>query len=154
MKKITFNLNGSDMTTHYSEQIHGLDLLKNCGDRNAITSPCSPLGKCGNCAILVNGHPTLACLTRPADLDKKEIETLGSNSVACLIRYNGQHLGRREIVQKTKMIIGRGERCELQLTSSSVSREHAKITKDLDGNFFLTDLGSTNGTFLNYKAIT
>jgi diguanylate cyclase (GGDEF)-like protein len=154
VKKIKFILNGTEITTHYPERVHGLDLLKNCGDRNAIAAPCSPLGTCGNCAILVNGHPTLACLTRPEDLARKDIETLGSAADACLIRYNGQHLGRRETVLRASMVIGRGESCELQLSSTAVSREHAKITKDLNGNFFLSDLGSTNGTFKNFKRIS
>jgi hypothetical protein len=44
--------------------------------------------------------------------------------------------------------IGRDQRCDLYLGDMSVSRLHAKLVRDAEG-WFLTDVGSTNGTRLN-----
>lgn len=46
------------------------------------------------------------------------------------------------------LFIGRDRECDLVLESSSVSRRHCEITRDRD-SFVLTDLDSTNGTFVN-----
>lgn len=42
---------------------------------------------------------------------------------------------------------------EVPLTDSGVSHRHAKITRQPDGSLVLVDLGSTNGTELNGKAV-
>jgi len=49
--------------------------------------------------------------------------------------------------------VGRGSGCDLQLDYDRVSREHARFDLQ-DGDILLTDLGSTNGTFLNHQRIT
>lgn len=48
--------------------------------------------------------------------------------------------------------IGRDEENELQLYDARISREHARIDH-VDGRFVVTDLGSTNGVFVNGKQI-
>ena len=45
--------------------------------------------------------------------------------------------------------LGRGAENTVQLHDSTVSRRHALISTDPDGGAWLTDLGSTNGTFLD-----
>lgn len=42
--------------------------------------------------------------------------------------------------------IGRGAYCDVRLDDSTVSRRHAQIRRDDDGNWRLADLGSANGT--------
>lgn len=50
-------------------------------------------------------------------------------------------------------IVGRLPECDIQLNSNTVSRKHAKVS--IEGtNYFLEDLGSGNGTFVNGKQIT
>ena len=46
------------------------------------------------------------------------------------------------------MLIGRNDDCQVQNTDASVSRHHARIELR-DGTYHVTDLGSTNGTFVN-----
>ena len=48
--------------------------------------------------------------------------------------------------------IGRGEDNDLVLKTTTVSREHARLTRK-EGRWFVEDLGSRNGTFVNTKRI-
>lgn len=50
-------------------------------------------------------------------------------------------------------IVGRLPECDIQLNSNTVSRRHAKVSQEGAG-FFVEDLGSGNGTFVNGKQIT
>lgn len=45
-------------------------------------------------------------------------------------------------------IIGRDPSCELTLNEPSVSRRHAELRAEEGGRFEITDLGSSNGTWL------
>ncbi len=51
-----------------------------------------------------------------------------------------------------EMVIGRHPDCQIQLDSNMVSRRHAQVVGDGD-QFFVEDLGSGNGTFVNGKKI-
>ncbi len=55
-------------------------------------------------------------------------------------------------VVKYPFTIGRKESVDLQIDSSRVSREHARIVKE-DGEYRVIDLSSTNGTFVNGNRI-
>ncbi len=50
-------------------------------------------------------------------------------------------------------IIGRGNKCTLRLADKYLSTRHCRIYKS-DDSFFIEDLGSTNGTFLNGDELT
>ena len=50
------------------------------------------------------------------------------------------------------VVIGRHPECSIQIDDGSVSRHHAKVTS-VDGAWYLEDLGSRNGTFLNGQSI-
>jgi len=65
-----------------------------------------------------------------------------------LIVYEGELEGQRWIVDRERMVIGRGSGCDIVLPERPVSRRHAAI--EWDGvNFYLRDLGSKNGTYVN-----
>jgi phosphoserine phosphatase RsbU/P len=50
-------------------------------------------------------------------------------------------------------VLGRAPECQIQLDSNMVSRRHAQVTRE--GNaYYVEDLGSGNGTFLNGKRLT
>lgn len=48
--------------------------------------------------------------------------------------------------------IGRAPECELRLEDTYVSQQHARIF-DRDANWYVEDLGSTNGTFVNEQKL-
>ena len=50
-------------------------------------------------------------------------------------------------------LIGRSKQCLLRLDASDVSAKHAKITYE-GGDFWVEDLGSTNGTFVDHQQIS
>jgi hypothetical protein len=52
-----------------------------------------------------------------------------------------------------ELTVGRAGGCQITLDDTFVSQLHARVFR-LDGQLFVEDLGSTNGTFLNRKKIT
>ena len=51
-----------------------------------------------------------------------------------------------------RMIIGKNPNCQILLEDSKISDQHAEIYIQ-DGRYFVRDLGSTNGTFVNGEPI-
>jgi pSer/pThr/pTyr-binding forkhead associated (FHA) protein len=49
--------------------------------------------------------------------------------------------------------IGRAEACQIRLDDTYISSFHARIF-GRDGTWFVEDLGSTNGTYLNQRRVT
>jgi hypothetical protein len=69
--------------------------------------------------------------------------------VGWLVAMNGKHKGEDFRVREGQNIIGSNSSLEITLLSdSTISAKHASI-RYRDGVFSLTDLDSTNGTFLN-----
>lgn len=60
--------------------------------------------------------------------------------------------GRIFVVGK-QITIGRASACGVVLNDNFVSQEHARVYA-LNGEFFLEDLGSTNGTNVNNRPVT
>jgi diguanylate cyclase (GGDEF)-like protein len=67
---------------------------------------------------------------------------------ACIVVIYGPELGKRATLGRSVFQIGRSSKNELAIDQESVSRHHARIIP-VARNFFIEDLGSTNGTFVN-----
>jgi hypothetical protein len=52
-----------------------------------------------------------------------------------------------------RMIVGRLQECDICLADANVSRHHAELFH-MDGDWFVMDLDSTNGTMLNGEPVT
>ncbi len=65
----------------------------------------------------------------------------------CLVLLRGPQLGRRIVIDESKVVLGRGSDAQLVIRDSSVSRHHCAL-EIRDGNAFVRDLSSTNGTHL------
>ncbi len=71
---------------------------------------------------------------------------------ACLIIIRGTPQGHRFFLTQKEMIIGRDPNADICVADQSISRKHSKITKK-EKKVQLTDLGSSNGTFVNDKKL-
>jgi pSer/pThr/pTyr-binding forkhead associated (FHA) protein len=69
-----------------------------------------------------------------------------------LIVLAGAKEGTQIPLKKDKFIIGRASECTLRAGSSAISRRHCAIVRK-DNAWFVRDLGSRNGTFLNDNAV-
>lgn len=67
---------------------------------------------------------------------------------AKLIVMSGERRGLSIVLNKPRLIIGRGPDCDLQLQDDQCSRHHAAILCD-EYTVRVRDLGSLNGTFVN-----
>ena len=60
--------------------------------------------------------------------------------------------GRRLVVGPAGVTLGRSRQCDVVLNDPNVSREHAEV-RPRGGSWVLRDLGSTNGSRLNGRAV-
>src|SRR5439155_870925 len=81
---------------------------------------------------------------------KRPVST--SNRQACLVHIypTGAGMGSRYMLGDTPVVLGRDHDCDLAISDQSVSRHHARIQPGIDG-YYVVDLQSTNGTFVNDK---
>ena len=63
-------------------------------------------------------------------------------------------VGRSFKINGDESIVGRSPEAQVRLMEEGVSRKHARILRSAEGKFELTDLGSTNGTYLNGTRLT
>ncbi len=67
---------------------------------------------------------------------------------ACVIVIYGPELGKRVQLGTAPFEIGRSSKNDLFLDQESISRHHARIAFD-GTHYWISDLNSTNGTFVN-----
>jgi len=68
--------------------------------------------------------------------------------VGWLVAMNGDQKGEDFRIREGQNILGTSPDADVALKDDAASARHASI-RYKDGNFFLTDLDSTNGTYLN-----
>lgn len=69
-----------------------------------------------------------------------------------LVILHGPDAGRHISLTGERMLLGRNADCAIPLSGKQVSRQHANLTAS-EGQYFLEDLGSSNGTFVNGKRV-
>jgi diguanylate cyclase (GGDEF)-like protein len=95
------------------------------------------------------GNETLVRESKTLKLKLREAR----KSEACLVIVLGKPLGKRFVLDSEKMVIGRGAECQIPMLDSSLSRAHALVLKKDNGRFYVSDVDSTNGTYLNEQKL-
>ncbi len=86
-------------------------------------------------------------------LEEREIISQLPRYSAMLIVIAGPNKGARFLIDSNETAIGRDGTSEIFLDDVTVSRKHAKITRGIQGEFKVVDLGSLNGSYLNAHQI-
>ncbi|MBU1698895.1 MAG: FHA domain-containing protein [Candidatus Eisenbacteria bacterium] len=122
---------------------------------------------CPYCPSDRTGSPDLAKTVRVEDVKKtpppppprpevRKTEILRTkpaiNGVGWFVSIKGASQGTIHTVQSEKATLGAAAGCDIRLTDSHASDQHASL-RFADGCFTLTDLDSTNGTMINGKKI-
>lgn len=74
------------------------------------------------------------------------------HSPAALLLPLGTHPPREVRIGARRIVLGADSRCDFVLDNPTVSRRHAALERH-EGAVLLTDLGSTNGTFVNGRRV-
>ncbi|MGC9043873.1 MAG: adenylate/guanylate cyclase domain-containing protein [Myxococcota bacterium] len=74
--------------------------------------------------------------------------------MASIVLTGGYDKGTSFKLGEGKNIIGRAPDANIRLKDPWISRNHAEITVTSDGKFFIEDLASVNGTYLNGQRIS
>ncbi len=72
---------------------------------------------------------------------------------ACFMEVYGPQLGRKVDLVDAPLLIGRDPDCDIAIEDVRVSRHHARIVLNDDGTWGIIDQNSTNGTWVNDRAV-
>jgi len=95
------------------------------------------------------GVPAPAVTNEP--VARGERSTSQPGPITVMVHVDGRSKPRAMYLA-TNTVIGRGAECDLRLDDTFVSQEHARIFAK-DGSWYVEDLGSTNGTFVNEQRL-
>ena len=82
----------------------------------------------------------------------KSTRIRGGKAPLTLTTASGKRKPARWELDK-EVIVGRGGNCDIPIGDEFASNLHAKIY-EIEGRFYVEDLGSTNGTYVNGRRIT
>ncbi len=70
-----------------------------------------------------------------------------------LVVLSSNFFGKTFVIDKSRMVIGRLDECDIAIDDPRISKRHCEIIFDKDDKFYIEDIGSKNFTFLNGKKI-
>jgi hypothetical protein len=125
----------------------------------ALTGP-SPLAEGrGGSAEPTGPMPAAA----PLSASRDDTAAMSAHVVGRLVSEDGLEAERGQLyvitesgnldrVVKDRFVIGRGKHCDFVIHSGKVSREHAVVVRE-GADWFIEDLGSSNGTWFNKQRV-
>lgn len=75
MVRVSLRVNGEPVELDVPPRELLINTLRSRLGLTSVKYGCG-IGECGNCTVLVNGEPVLACLTLTVDVDGKEVTTV------------------------------------------------------------------------------
>ena len=77
---------------------------------------------------------------------------MDAQEVPLLMVQDGPLAGREFRLDREAITLGRGEECDFVVPDRQISRVHLRVRREATG-YFLEDLGSKNGTFVNGRQV-
>ena len=111
----------------------------------------APLGASQRLTDTMHGIPLSAIQEAIAE-DSPESDSTTADDFGSLLVRQGLHKGERLPIRSPVVNLGRGDHNDVVLDDSSVSTSHAKLQLR-EGIWFLSDLGSTNGTLVEGEEV-
>jgi hypothetical protein len=125
-------------------------LCTNCGHRNPADAH-----YCANCGTPLKEETTVSFTpieaedeARGATHPKADLET----GQALLVVERGPNAGSKFLIDKDVTTAGRHPESDIFLDDVTVSRRHAEFRRK-DDAFFIHDVGSLNGTYVNRQRV-
>ena len=107
----------------------------------------NPIPSAGETTIIglpaINVLPITTTGDRP--LTQEDLDTITRLS-------EGAVSGSRYLLDEDEITVGRDPRADILLDDSTVSRQHA-VFRRVNGQFFVVDAGSLNGTYVNRQRV-
>jgi hypothetical protein len=124
-----------------------------CGNQNpAAARFCSA---CGAPLEVADDDPTLGWMPAADHLtdEHQAVHVDGEEGFAMLVVRRGPGAGSSYLLDTEVTRAGRHPESEIFLDDITVSRRHAELLRDPDGQYTVRDAGSLNGTYVNRQRV-
>jgi hypothetical protein len=114
---------------------------------------------CQRCGAFLGGtenpqEPSTASykVGETGDVEAVDLDQVSARGPALVIRAGGGRAGETFPLEKDRLTVGRGPDSDIFLDDVTVSRDHAILVRR-NGEYYLDDCGSLNGTYVNRSRI-
>jgi pSer/pThr/pTyr-binding forkhead associated (FHA) protein len=111
---------------------------------------------CANCGSSLQEEATMSFTPMEVEEEPEEVAGLPQSELeagqALLVVQRGPNAGSKFLIDKDVTTTGRHPESDIFLDDVTVSRRHAEFRRK-DGRFFIHDVGSLNGTYVNRQRV-
>ncbi len=91
---------------------------------------------------------TMIYRPRTQPTEAVSLEEMGVERQVAVLTWNG----RRHVLDKPRVLLGRSREADIQIEDPNVSRRHAELVQE-GSSYWIVDLGSTNGTEVDGRRV-